>query len=107
MWRKDIFLTRQRSSWGKKKPEKFTGPGRGAGFTDDAEEQTLYVFGEKIHENGVVITLFRGQRLKIYAESSLGWTPIGKEFTVTDIRSNNIVKSLDGELAGIQGRREN
>jgi len=34
----------------------------------------------------VVITLFRGQRLKIYAESSLGWTPIGKEFTVTDIR---------------------
>lgn len=48
----------------------------------------------------MVITLFRGQRLKIYAESSLGWTPIGKEFTVTDIRSNNIVKSLDGELAG-------
>lgn len=74
--------------------------GAGAGFADDAEEQTLYVFGEKIHENGVVITLFRGQRLKIYAESSLGWTPIGKEFTVTDIRSNNIVKSLDGELAG-------
>ena len=74
--------------------------GAGAGFSDDAEEQTLYVFGEKIHENGVVITLFKGQRLKIYAESSLGWTPIGKEFTVTDIRSNNIVKSLDGDLAG-------
>ncbi|MBB5225495.1 GGDEF domain-containing protein [Treponema ruminis] len=74
--------------------------GAGAGFADTAEEQNLYIIGNKIHDNGVVITLFRGERLRIYAESTLGWTPIGKEFKITGVAENHILKTLDGEVAG-------
>ena len=74
--------------------------GAGAGFEGGAENQNLYVFGDKIYGNGVVIALFRSERLKIYAESSLGWTPIGKEFTVTDVSDNHILKTIDNEVAG-------
>lgn len=74
--------------------------GAGAGFDSGSGGQNLYVFGNEIYENGVVITLFRGENLRIYAESTLGWTPIGKEFLVTDVQDNHILKSLDNEVAG-------
>ncbi len=74
--------------------------GAGAGFGELSEDHRLYVFGRGIYENGVVITLFGGDRLGIYAESTLGWTPIGKEMTVTDIQDNTVLKNLDNELAG-------
>ena len=74
--------------------------GAGAGYADTESEQNLYVFGNKVLENGLVITLFNANALRIYAESTLGWTPIGKEFTVTEIQSNNVVKSLDNKNAG-------
>ena len=74
--------------------------GAGAGFAGEKINQNLFVFGDKIYENGVVIVLFRGEKLKIYAESSLGWTPIGKEFTVTDVADKHILKTLDNEVAG-------
>jgi len=74
--------------------------GAGAGFADNAEEQNLYIIGDKIHDNGVVITLFKGRQLKIYAESTLGWTPIGKEFKVTDVADNHILKTIDNKVAG-------
>lgn len=74
--------------------------GAGAGYSSNASEQTLYVFGNEIHENGVVIILFGGENLRIYAEYTLGWTPIGKEFKVTEVQDNHILKKLDGELAG-------
>ena len=68
--------------------------GAGAGYSDNAKEQTLYVFGNEIHENGVVIILFGGENLRIYAEYTLGWTPIGKEFKVTEVQDNHILKKL-------------
>ena len=74
--------------------------GAGAGFGELSEDHRLYVFGRGIYENGVVITLFGGDRLGIYAESTLGWTPIGKEMTVTDIQDNTVLKTLDNALAG-------
>ena len=74
--------------------------GAGAGFDSGRGEQNLYVFGNEIHENGVVITFFRGENLRIYAESTLGWTPIGKEFLVTDVQDNHVLKTLDNEVAG-------
>ncbi len=74
--------------------------GAGAGFGNRAEEKKFYIFSNDIHENGVIITLFKGEKLAIYAESTLGWTPIGKEMTVTDVMENNILKTLDNISAG-------
>lgn len=74
--------------------------GAGAGFSSKSETQNLYVFGNTIHENGVVITLFRGEKLGIFAESTLGWTPIGKEMRATDVAENHILKTIDNEVAG-------
>lgn len=73
--------------------------GAGAGFCRTEEEKNLFVFGQGIYENGLVITLFSGENLGIYAESTLGWTPIGKEMTVTDVMDNHILKTIDNELA--------
>lgn len=74
--------------------------GAGAGFEPSSAKSGLYIFGDGIYENGVVVTLFRGQNLKIYAESTLGWAPIGKEMVATDVLDKHILKTLDGEIAG-------
>ncbi|MCR5725111.1 MAG: GGDEF domain-containing protein [Treponema sp.] len=74
--------------------------GAGAGYPVGSETSDLFVFGENIHENGIVITLFRGKNLRIYAETTLGWTPIGKEMKVTGVLNNRILKTLDDVIAG-------
>ncbi|MCR4821768.1 MAG: diguanylate cyclase [Treponema sp.] len=74
--------------------------GAGASFKENSKNQNLFTFGKKIIENGVILTLFKGDCLKIFAESTLGWTPIGKDFKVTEVLGKNILKSLDNEAAG-------
>lgn len=75
--------------------------GAGAGFGNSGEgEQNLYVFGNNIYENGVVITLFSGAKLGVYAEATLGWTPIGKEMRASDVAASHILRSIDSEPAG-------
>lgn len=73
--------------------------GAGAGFEAGVISQKLLVFGCGTYKNGIVITLFKGPNLMIYAESTLGWTPVGKEFEVTEVQNNHILKSLDNTLA--------
>ncbi|MCR4734039.1 MAG: GGDEF domain-containing protein [Treponema sp.] len=74
--------------------------GAGAGYNEKIKNPNLYIFGSNIYENALIITLFKGKNLKIYAESTLGWTPIGKEMKVTEVIDNHIIKTIDNKLAG-------
>ncbi len=74
--------------------------GAGAAFNDKSTFEDLYIFGNNIYENGIILTLFRGEKLKIYAESTMGWTPIGKEMKITDVSDNRVLKTIDNEIAG-------
>ncbi len=74
--------------------------GAGAAYNDKTDNKDLFVFGNQLYENGIVLTLFRGEKLKIYAETTMGWTPIGKEMKVTDVIDNRIVKTIDNQIAG-------
>ena len=74
--------------------------GAGAGFEAGSVPQKLLVFGNEVHKSGIVITFFRGKNLKVYAESTLGWTPVGKEMEVTEVIDNHILKTIDNILAG-------
>ena len=74
--------------------------GAEASFDKNDKEKKIYIFGKEIHDNAIVITLFSGKNLRIFAESTLGWTPIGKELKATAVIDNHILKSLDKELAG-------
>ncbi len=74
--------------------------GAGAGYEIEGSSRTLYVFGNGIYENGIIIILFIGEKLRIYAESTLGWTPIGKELTVSEVEGCNILKKIENEEAG-------
>ena len=74
--------------------------GAGAGYGEKSKEKNPYVFGRGIHRNGLVAVLFTGRKLMIYAESSLGWTPIGRPMRATDVENDHILKTVDGETAG-------
>ncbi|MBR1615347.1 MAG: GGDEF domain-containing protein [Treponema sp.] len=74
--------------------------GAGAGYAVKSKKRELYVFGREIHKNGLVAVLFSGKNLGIYAESTLGWTPIGKVMEATDVFGDHILRTVDGEVAG-------
>ena len=74
--------------------------GAEAGYDEKSKNKDIYVFGNEIIENGVIITLYKGKKLRIFAESTLGWTPIGKEMKVTDVTDNHILKTIDNNTAG-------
>lgn len=74
--------------------------GAGAGYESGGNSKNLYVFGNEIYSNGIIITLFKGESLRIFAESTLGWTPIGKEMKVTEVSNCHILKTIDNEPAG-------
>lgn len=73
--------------------------GATAGYTDTDNIKQEYVFGNYSYTDGITITLFRGENLKIYAESTLGWTPIGKRMKATEVIDNHILKTIDNEAA--------
>ncbi|MCR5188736.1 MAG: hypothetical protein K6C97_07345 [Treponema sp.] len=73
--------------------------GAQAGFNDFDTIMKEYVFGNSIYDDGITITLFSGESLKIYAESTLGWTPIGKMMKATEVIDNHILKTIDNEPA--------
>lgn len=74
--------------------------GAGAAIDSKSDDSDVYVFGNQIYENGIILTSFSGDKLKIFAESTMGWTPIGKELKVTEVSNNRIVKKIDNEIAG-------
>ncbi len=74
--------------------------GAGASYETKDPSNDLFAFADQIIPNGLILTVFSGERLKLYAESTLGWTPIGKEMTATEVIDNHILKTIDNETAG-------
>ncbi|WP_457748463.1 FIST N-terminal domain-containing protein [Sulfurimonas sp.] len=57
-------------------------------------EKTYLFYGKEIFSQGAVALSFSGKHLFADNEYNLNWTPIGKEFTVTEVQGNHLV-SLD------------
>ncbi len=71
--------------------------GGGAGDYEN-RRKTLVFDGEHCYEQGVVSVVFSGENLYIEPFTYLGWQPLSKEMTITEIGDLS-VKSLDGKPA--------
>ncbi len=58
-----------------------------------------YLQGMKIFGRGLVLILFRGKDLHIFADYTYGWKPLGREFTITEVAEGSIVCTIDREPA--------
>ncbi|MHC1689734.1 MAG: FIST N-terminal domain-containing protein [Bacteroidales bacterium] len=71
----------------------------GGGAGDYANKRKTLVFdGEHCYEQGVISVAFSGKSLHIEPFTYLGWQPLSKEMTITEIGEMS-VKSLDGKPA--------
>lgn len=71
----------------------------GGGAGDYANKRKTLVFdGERCYEQGIVSVVFSGDTLQIEPFTYLGWQPLSKEMTITEIGELS-VKSLDGKPA--------
>ena len=61
-------------------------------------KKTFVFLNQKIYTSGAVSVSFSGKNLFANNKYNLNWTPIGKEFRVTDVE-NNIVSKIDNEDA--------
>lgn len=60
----------------------------------------IHVFdGEGIYSNTLLAVVFSGKDLHIEASCDFGWTPIGREMTITKMRDPYIVEEIDGRPA--------
>ncbi|MUP39024.1 FIST N-terminal domain-containing protein [Labilibaculum euxinus] len=67
----------------------------GGGAGDYANERETLVFdGEKCYKEGIVAVCFSGGNLQIELSSCLGWQPLSKEMTITDV-GDVAVKTID------------
>lgn len=71
----------------------------GGGAGDYANKRKTLVFdGMHCYEQGIISVVFSGDSLHIEPFSYLGWQPLSKEMTITEIGEMS-VKSLDGKPA--------
>lgn len=61
-------------------------------------KNTLVFDGEQCHRKGVVIVAFAGDHLCIQIATNLGWYPLSKEMTITEIEEVSI-KTIDNKPA--------
>jgi len=72
---------------------------------DNFKLKKTYVFlGTKIYKSGAVAVSFSGKNLFADNRYNLNWTPIGKEFTITEAQGN-LVKKIDDEDATLIFKR--
>lgn len=69
--------------------------GAGASSYDNDGETWIFA-GDRMYEKGVAAVVFRGEELEIKAYSCLGWEPLSRAMTVTEIESPTLLKTLDG-----------
>ncbi|HNY07926.1 MAG TPA: FIST N-terminal domain-containing protein [Bacteroidales bacterium] len=71
----------------------------GGGAGDYANERKTLVFdGKHCYEQGVIAVAFSGNNLNIEPLTYLGWYPISKEMTITEVDDMS-VKTIDDQLA--------
>ena len=71
----------------------------GGGAGDYANKKETLVFdGTKCYKEGVLAVVFSGKSIHIEIHTSLGWLPLSKEMTITEI-GNVSVKTIDNKPA--------
>ncbi len=70
-----------------------------AGTQDITNDRSMVYFDQNIYNRGIVAVAFCGDDLHIEAKHSLGWRPLGKEFTITKSSKDGFVKEIDGKPA--------
>ncbi len=63
------------------------------------EGVTQFVTGEEYHKEGIVLIAYSGENLNVMIQSLHGWTPLGKEMTVTETLGINGLSKIDGKPA--------
>lgn len=70
-----------------------------AGTQDITNDRSMVYFDQRIYNRGIVAVAFCGDDLHVEAKHSLGWRPLGKEFTITKSSNDGFVKEIDGKPA--------
>ena len=69
----------------------------GAGGIYLGSEKSI-VFNEKdIFDTGVVVVVFASENLQIEKHSYIGWEPLSREMTVTNVENSIFIKEIEGE----------
>ncbi|MCR5535834.1 MAG: response regulator [Succinivibrio sp.] len=59
-----------------------------------------YVIGPSgCHNEGIVLLAYSGEELEVYADSYIGWKPIGKELTISKTEGNYCIEKIDDQSA--------
>lgn len=64
-------------------------------FNQNNLESQQFVIGTDMYDVGIVVAVFAGSELQVRGDYILGWKPLGKEMTVTEILSDNCIAKLD------------
>ena len=73
--------------------------GAQAGTQELGNDQSMVFTSDEICDRGILAVVFYGEDLHIKTDYNLGWRPIGREMTVTEMGEDGYVKSIDYESA--------
>jgi diguanylate cyclase (GGDEF)-like protein len=67
-----------------------------ANLDEFSPDENSVVFSKKIFTNGMIAVIYQGKNLHIFADHCLGWIPLGKEMTITEVDHKYCVSQIDG-----------
>lgn len=73
--------------------------GAQAGTAVLGNDQSMVFTSSEICTRGILAVVFHGENLHITTDYNLGWQPIGREMTVTEMGDDGYVKAIDHEIA--------
>lgn len=73
--------------------------GAQAGTEVLGNDQSMVFTSDQICDKGILAVVFYGENLHISTDYNLGWRPIGKEMTVTEMNDDGYVVTIDNEPA--------
>ena len=79
--------------------------GAQAGTAEIGNDQSMVFANGQISRKGMLAVVFFGQDLHIQTDYNLGWRPIGRVMTVTEMGEGGYVKTIDGKPAAEMYRK--
>ncbi|MBQ9043749.1 MAG: GGDEF domain-containing protein [Eggerthellaceae bacterium] len=73
--------------------------GAQAGTAVLGNDQSMVFTSSEICTRGILAVVFHGENLHITTDYNLGWQPIGREMTITEMGDDGFVKTIDHEIA--------
>ena len=59
------------------------------------ENVTQYIMGNNYYNAGIILIVYSGENLNVYAEALLGWKPLGKEMRITKTVGSTCIATID------------